>query len=231
VASPTDLKGSSSDLLIFGHMTSQSSGAVGLDFPTAAPMSSAPYLREPVLQFAGNLGPGMRVLDAGCGNGDWAGLFADRGCTVVGVDPSASGIEIARGTHARVRFERTEVTEDILDRLNEDPFDLVVSTEVVEHLYDPSSFARSCYAALVPGGRLIVSTPYHGRIKDIALAVSGKLDRHHDALRVGGHIKFFSQPTLEALLLDAGFCDPQFLGAGRLPRLWKSMVIAADRPG
>ena len=156
-------------------MTEQPSGAVGIEFGSAAPMYSAPYLREPVLRLAGRLRPSLRVLDAGCGNGDWAGLFARRGCTVVGVDPSPSGIEIARATYPGVRFERTEVTEDILDRLGEAPFDLVVSTEVVEHLYDPASFVRSCYGALVPGGRLIVSTPFHGRLKDIALAVSGAL--------------------------------------------------------
>ena len=147
------------------------------------------------------------MLDAGCGNGDWAALFADRGCTVVGVDPSHSGIEIARRTYPAARFECMEVSEDILDRLREAPFDLVISTEVVEHL-DPGTLARSCYAALVPGGTIIVYRPFHGRLKDVALAVSGKLDRHHDALRVGGHIKFFSQPTLERLLLDAGFREP-----------------------
>lgn len=193
-------------------------------------MSSAPYLRAPVLELAGDLAPRTRLLDAGCGNGDWAGLFADRGCTVVGVDPSSSGIEIARRTCPSARFECMEVTEDILERLSEPPFELVISTEVVEHLYDPASFVRSCYAALVPGGRVILSTPFHGRLKDIALAVSGKLDRHHDALRVGGHIKFFSRATLERLLLDAGFREPQFVGAGRTPQLWKSMVMAATRP-
>ena len=115
-------------------MTGQSSGAVGIEFGSAAPMSSAPYLREPVLRLAGNPRPGLGVLDAGCGNGDWAGLFAHRGCSVGGVHPSPSGIEIARATYPAVRFERTEVTEGILDRLGEAPFDLVVSTEVVEQL-------------------------------------------------------------------------------------------------
>lgn len=193
-------------------------------------MSSTPYLQAPVLRLGGDLAPDTRVLDVGCGNGYWSGFFQQRGCTVVGIDPSSTGIEIARATYPKARFERLEITLDILERLQEDPFDLIVSTEVVEHLYDPVSFARACHAALRPRGRIVLSTPFHGPFKDVALAITGKLDAHHDALRVGGHIKFFSRPSLERLLLDAGFRNPQFAGAGRIPHLWKSMVIAADRP-
>ena len=69
-----------------------------------------------------------------------------------------------------------------------------------------------------------------GWFKNVALAISGRLDDHHDALREGGHIKFFSRRTLEALLTEAGFADIWFAGAGRLPLLWKSMVFAGARP-
>jgi 2-polyprenyl-3-methyl-5-hydroxy-6-metoxy-1,4-benzoquinol methylase len=201
-----------------------------LEFQSARPMSATPYLFDPVQQLAAPAGPGTRVLDVGCGNGYWSGLFADKGCVVVGIDPSASGIEVARETYPTARFQRAEVTEDLLERLGEQPFDVIVSTEVIEHLYDPPLFARACFESLAPGGRLVLSTPYHGRLKDIALAVSGHLERHHDALRVGGHIKFFTRRTLEQLLGEAGFVDFAFEGAGRLPQMWKSMVLRAVRP-
>ncbi len=201
-----------------------------MEFATARPISSTPYLRGPVLRLAGPVGPGTRVLDIGCGNGYWAGEFLSRGCTVVGVDVSDSGIAQARSTYPGARFERLEASIDLLERLGEEPFDLIVSTEVVEHLYDPTAYAAGCFGAVRPGGRIVLSTPYHGRLKDIALALSGKLDAHHEALRVGGHIKFFSRATLERLLLGVGFREPRFVGAGRVPRLWKSMLLAADRP-
>jgi 2-polyprenyl-3-methyl-5-hydroxy-6-metoxy-1,4-benzoquinol methylase len=169
------------------------------------------------------------VLDLGCGNGYWAGQFAEKGCDVVGVDPSESGIAIARQAHPGVRFEVLGASEDLLDRLAERPFDLVVSTEVVEHLYDPHAWAIGAYRALRPGGKLIASTPYHGLLKDIAIAVADKSDLHYDALRVGGHIKFFSNRTLTKLLTGAGFSDMQFIGTGRLPYMWKSVVFAAVR--
>jgi 2-polyprenyl-3-methyl-5-hydroxy-6-metoxy-1,4-benzoquinol methylase len=211
-------------------MTSEPIPGVGLRFPNADPMSSGPYLLRPVMKLAGDLPPSARVLDVGCGNGYWAGLFQRRGCAVVGIDPSPTGIAIARATYPAGRFEQAGIASDTLTVLEESPFDLVVSTEVIEHLYDPPSFAAGCFAALRPGGRIVVSTPFHGRLKDLALAVTGKLDGHHDALRVGGHIKFFSRATLERLLLEAGFCNVRFVGAGRVPHLWKSMVLAADRP-
>jgi hypothetical protein len=79
-----------------------------------------------------------------------------------------------------------KVSEDLLTELGEEPFDLVVSTEVVEHLYSPHAWAIGCFRALRPSGTLVLSTPFHGWFKNVALAISGRLDDHHDALREGG---------------------------------------------
>jgi len=70
-----------------------------------------------------------------------------------------------------------------------------------------------------------VSTPYHGYIKNLALAVTGKLDAHFTVLWDGGHIKFFSRSTLEQMLREQGFEVTGFAGAGRWPLLWKSMLV------
>jgi 2-polyprenyl-3-methyl-5-hydroxy-6-metoxy-1,4-benzoquinol methylase len=213
-------------------MTTNNTGitSTAMPFANADPVTSTPYVLGPVLQFTNGLGDGHRVLDLGCGNGFWAGEFDKRGCTVVGIDPSTSGIAIARETHPRVRFEVAEAAEGLLATLDEAPFDLIVSTEVVEHLYSPQMWAATCFAALRPGGILVLSTPYHGWLKNVALAASGKLDRHLDCLREGGHIKFFSRETMETLLTDSGFENIRFAGAGRMPMMWKSMVLAANRP-
>ena len=109
-------------------------------------------------------------------------------------------------------------------------FDVVVSTEVVEHVYSPRQWAATALAALKPGGLLICSTPYHGYLKNCALAITGKLDAHFTALWVGGHIKFWSRRTLTELLEEAGFQVVAFRGAGRLPWLWMSMLLVARKP-
>jgi 2-polyprenyl-3-methyl-5-hydroxy-6-metoxy-1,4-benzoquinol methylase len=106
----------------------------------------------------------------------------------------------------------------------------VVSLEVVEHVYFPKQYARTVFDLLEPGGTAIVSTPYHGYIKNVALAVSGKMDNHFTTLWDHGHIKFWSIKTLTTLLRGAGFGEVNFQRVGRLPVLAKSMIAVARRP-
>lgn len=188
------------------------------------------HFMPPIFELCGELRSGTRVLDVGCGNGFTAGEFLSRGCQVVGLDLSESGIQLARKTYPTARFEVLAADEQVLAQLGEKPFDIVVSTEVVEHLYSPREYARGCFAALRPGGRFICTTPYHGYFKNLALAVTNKWDSHLSPLWDGGHIKFWSRRTLGQLLLDTGFVNLQFRGAGRLPYLWMTMVMSGDRP-
>jgi 2-polyprenyl-3-methyl-5-hydroxy-6-metoxy-1,4-benzoquinol methylase len=183
-----------------------------------------------VLRLSGAPGPGTRVLDAGCGNGALAAEYLRLGCTVVGVDLSESGIAQARRAHPAGRFERMDIDDGILGRLGEAPFDLVVGTEVIEHLYDPRRYVRGCFAALKPSGRLVLTTPYHGYFKNLAIALLGRWDAHADPLWDGGHIKLWSKATLRRLLAEAGFVNLRFRGAGRVPALWKTLAVAADKP-
>lgn len=72
---------------------------------------------------------------------------------------------------------------------------------------------------------MIISTPYHGYLKNLALAATGKLDNHFTVLWDGGHIKFWSVKTLSKLLEEYGFEVVEFKGSGRIPYLWKSMLL------
>jgi 2-polyprenyl-3-methyl-5-hydroxy-6-metoxy-1,4-benzoquinol methylase len=188
------------------------------------------HLLDPILLLSGVLRPGTRVLDVGCGNGFVASQFLARGCEVVGIDLSASGIELARKTYPSGRFEIVQADSDILENLRCDPFDLVISTEVVEHLYAPRPYALGCFRALRPRGRFICSTPYHGYAKNVALAVMNRWDRHADPLWDGGHIKMWSRKTLARLLREVGFVNIAFRGVGRLPGLWMTMVMSGETP-
>src|SRR5262245_42386387 len=89
------------------------------------------YLLREIKVLCGDMGPGTRVLDVGCGNGFLAGTFLSAGCIVVGVELSRTGVEIARSTYPHGRFEVLAADEAILATLREEPFDIVVSTEVV----------------------------------------------------------------------------------------------------
>jgi 2-polyprenyl-3-methyl-5-hydroxy-6-metoxy-1,4-benzoquinol methylase len=183
-----------------------------------------------LLALAATAGQNVRVLDVGCGNGFVAGEFLRRGFRVVGIDLSRQGIEIARQTHPQGRFEVLAAGENLLEQLDESPFDIVLSTEVIEHLYSPWDYARGCFEALKPGGRFICSTPYHGYLKNFALSALNKWDTHANPLWDGGHIKFLSRRTFTRLLTETGFVNIQFRGAGRIPWLWMSMIMAGDKP-
>jgi 2-polyprenyl-3-methyl-5-hydroxy-6-metoxy-1,4-benzoquinol methylase len=187
------------------------------------------WFLPPLFTLAGELKPTTRVLDVGCGNGFTCGEFLKRGCRTVGVDLSRKGIEIARKAHPQGRFEVFAADDKLLERLNEPPFDIVISTEVVEHLYLPRDYARGCFKALKPGGRFICTTPYHGFLKNLSLALLNKWDSHADPLWDGGHIKLWSRKTITRLLVETGFRNIQFRGAGRVPFLWMTMVIAGDK--
>jgi len=148
----------------------------------------------------------------------------------LGVDPTASGVEISRARCPGTPFFQVSADPLQLASLGISGFDVVVSTEVVEHCFAPRLWAAAAFRSLRAGGVLICSTPYHGYLKNLALALSGKLDAHFGPLWDGGHIKFWSRATLSTLLEEAGFEVLEFRGAGRLPWLWKSMLIAARKP-
>jgi 2-polyprenyl-3-methyl-5-hydroxy-6-metoxy-1,4-benzoquinol methylase len=170
---------------------------------------------------------GGSVFDLGCGNGSVAADLTKSGYSVTGVDPSSQGIEQARMTYPSLDLHPGSSADDLAATFGR--FPVVISLEVVEHVYDPHEFARRAFGLLEPGGTLILSTPYHGYLKNLALAVSGKMDSHFTALWPGGHIKFWSEATMRTLLSGVGFTDIRCYRVGRLPPLAKSMIVTAMR--
>jgi len=170
----------------------------------------------------------FKIIDVGCGNGFLAGQLLARGYNVTGLDASKTGIKQARIKHPQGIFEVASVYDNLDEKFGND-WDIVISSEVVEHLYDPRLYASNISKLLKPNGVLLISTPYHGYFKNIALALAGAWDKHLTVLWDGGHIKFWSYCTLKKLLHESGFGKFTFQGAGRMPWLWKSMVITARK--
>ena len=190
---------------------------------------SCGYLAPEVLKILKAYPQVKRVCDLGSGNGALASYLQQNGYVVCGVEYDQEGCRIARDHHPEIPFYNLGVQDDPGEVTREQGgFDAVVSTEVVEHLFSPHLLPRFAHGLLPPGGLLVVSTPYHGYWKNLALSVFGKWDRHHTALWHGGHIKFWSRKTLASLLEDNGFRVIGFHGVGRLPYLWKSMILVAE---
>ena len=169
-----------------------------------------------------------RLFELGCGNGSVARVLMARGWDVTGVDPSEEGIAQARGADPALKLATGSAYDDLTGQYGR--FPVVLSLEVVEHIYAPRHYARTLFDLLEPGGTAILSTPYHGYWKNLALALSGRLDAHFTALWDHGHIKFWSIRTLGELLREAGFMDVQFERVGRVPALAKAMIAVARKP-
>lgn len=185
------------------------------------------YLLPAIIDLIQDLGDDLSVLDAGCGNGFVAGILARAGYKVTAIDISEDGIVLARKAYPNVRFEVASVYDDLHSIVNE--VDVVVSSEVIEHLYYPQQFLQNARSIIRPGGHIILTTPYHGYFKNLALSLFNQWDKHFTVGWTGGHIKFFSEKTLSKMLQDAGFSQITFNNAGRVKWLWKSIVCRAQK--
>ena len=102
-------------------------------------------------------GPQLRVLDVGCGNGPLTFPVAALGCAVTGVDVNAASIERNRrdGRYANARFAVVPGATFDLGQT----FDLIICSEVLEHLDAPQPLVDSIARHLAPGGTLMVTVP------------------------------------------------------------------------
>lgn len=194
----------------------------------AAPTNDAKRLLPIIGRQLAHLPTGASVIDLGCGNGALLATFGDRGWKLVGVDSSASGIAIATQHWPSIQFIKADVTAPI-DSVQYNSFDAVVTTDVIEHVFAPRGLASNCFRLLKPGGVVIISTPYHGYLKNVAIAVTDSWDSHLNPLWDFGHIKFWSVHTFSTLLSETGFEDLEWQGVGRVPFLWREMLFTGRR--
>lgn len=170
--------------------------------------------------------PPGRVLDLGCGDGAYGHVLRPRAARLVGCDAAAAALGRAR---SRGLYDELLAADlETARREDLDPagggYDLVWSTEVVEHLADPSRLFRLAAALLAPGGRLVLTTTgYHFyvfyylalirplRRRDLADWLAGwvvrrRADRFVETLWqvTGGHRTGFTRRRLAGLARRAG---------------------------
>jgi 2-polyprenyl-6-hydroxyphenyl methylase / 3-demethylubiquinone-9 3-methyltransferase len=100
---------------------------------------------------------GKRVLDIGCGGGILAEALAAEGAAVIGVDPSAKSLEVAREHARRSQLSidyRLAAAEDLASCNFPAPFDLVFAVDVLEHVDALDRVLAGIAAVLAPGGGL-----------------------------------------------------------------------------
>jgi 2-polyprenyl-3-methyl-5-hydroxy-6-metoxy-1,4-benzoquinol methylase len=99
--------------------------------------------------------PGGRLLDVGCGNGEFLARMRALGWSVAGVEPDPAAARLAREKFG------LDITLGSLPHAELSPqsFDAVATNHVFEHVLDPVAFLRDCRDVLKTGGRLTLTTP------------------------------------------------------------------------
>jgi SAM-dependent methyltransferase len=172
----------------------------------------------------GEARPGERVLDLGCGAGRFVAALRGMGADPVGVEIAEAALERARAVAPGADLRR--LADDGSIPLEHGSVDLVWCSEVLEHVAEGAHLLQEARRVLRPGGRILVTVPYHGRVQ-AALTALLRFDAHFDPQ--GQHLRFFTRASLASSLLAAGFEAPSVLAVGRVPLLRESLVARARR--
>src|SRR5450755_5169911 len=168
-----------------------------------------------------NVQAGERVLDLGCGEGDLTAVLARAGARTLGVEVAEAALARARRRHPELSFERVPIDDPL--PLADGAFDVVWASEVIEHVADTARWLSEVRRVLAPRGRLLVTTPSHGRLP-IAL---GGLERFAEPL--GDHLHLYTRRSLGEILAQFGFAEIHIRGAGGLPLLRRTLIASAVR--
>lgn len=134
------------------------------------------------------------LLDAGCGNGEFALRMAGFGWQARGLEPDPVASAIARA--AGLPVLNTPLEEAALPPRH---FDAITLSHVIEHLHDPAAALQKCNWALGTDGLLWIATP---NLDSLGHRTFGSDWLHLDPPR---HLTLFDRQALERLLLQSGF--------------------------
>ena len=191
-----------------GHLN----GALGYELRPASPVGrvlvpllpkrrwraewSVRHLRHP--------GGRPRLLDVGCGTGEFLVRMREAGWDVAGVEPDAASAQVAQ--EAGLEVEHAGLADAAL---TDQSFDAVTLNHVIEHLHDPREAVARCRALLRPGGALWIATPN-------ADALGHRRFRADwFGLDPPRHLVLLTPRSLVGLLRAAGFADPRRIRAYR----------------
>ncbi len=142
-----------------------------------------------------------KILDIGCGDGEYTSLFCKNGNEVIGLDlknyvkPEYKKFEFVKGNAKDLPFPN-------------ESFDLVISFDVIEHVEDDEAFLAEAYRVVKKRGRILLETPNRERLSHKLIKLVGKPAQY--PLVLGDdciHIREYTKEELEDRFQKAGFKD------------------------
>ena len=173
----------------------------------------------------------FRTLDAGCGTGACAMFAATRGNEALGISFDARNTRVAQKRARLLGLEKATFVEGDLRKLDQlfpdaGCFDQIICFECIEHIIDDKRLMRNLSRLLVPGGRLLLTTPnleYRGLVGEDKTKLSQTED--------GGHVRWgYSKEDLAKLCLDVGLKMQSCAGvSGLLSQQLTNLLRLSDR--
>ncbi len=184
------------------------------------------FLLGRVARMSHEVGHPPRVLDVGCGEGHFAAALTREGVEVVAIDVAAEPLRRAL-VHAPELDVRLVEPEGELP-FEEASFDVVWAGEVIEHLADTSRWLSEVRRVLRSGGTLLLSTPDHGPLSRLWMALSRSAFEERFNPR-SDHLRFYTRRALVDLYADFGFEDVEVFAAGGLPGARRVLLASGRR--
>jgi ubiquinone/menaquinone biosynthesis C-methylase UbiE len=194
---------------------------------SALPEDAAPHdFARRIAFLLDHVEPGARVLDIGCGSGEFGAALMQAGAHPVGVDISSEALRRGREHHPHLDLRLASEAGPL--PLDDAQMDVVWAGDVVEHVVDTTAWLSELRRVLRPGGRLVLETPFHGRLATIALALrQGGFESHFDPR--SDHLRFYTARSLRAVLEDFGFERISVRAVGGWPLFRRSLQATAQR--
>lgn len=164
---------------------------------------------------------GEPILDLGCGDGRFSAELVRHGAEVTGADLSETALGRARLRAPAATFLTVE--EEAPLPFADNAFELVWAGEVIEHIADTGAWLSEVRRVLRPAGRLLLSTPDHGRLR----LLLGGIERYSPPL--GDHLHLYTGRSLGRLLREFGFGQVHVLSRGGPPLLRRWLWARAVR--
>ncbi len=144
-----------------------------------------------------------KILDVGCGRGDFLVVAKSKGWEVYGTELSGDSVKICSQ-------KGIKVLQGVLnpDQFDKHDFDVIFFSEVIEHITTPVQEVKKFYELLRPGGLLYITTPNFNSL----LRYYYKVD--YNVIMYPEHLCYFTPKTMNAMLKENGFKKYKLLTTG-----------------
>lgn len=158
-----------------------------------------PFFNAAILKFIGSK---QKILDVGCWDGKMGSTIKRKGNEVWGIDIANKALKIAQKRLDRVFC--LDIESDNLEKLPKEYFDVIILSDVLEHLFDPKAILEKFKKFLTKDGRIIISLPNVAFWEVRLNLLLGKFEYKDLHILDPTHLRFFTLQSAKDMFLKAG---------------------------